>query len=424
MKKKKRNILIFAGIVVLLVLIVLSNVVKKGGSKLVVTTEKVTKGRVEAKVSGPAKIQPEIQVKISAKVSGQIMKLGVQEGDYVKKGQFLVQLDPDFYRAAVEQTESNLKFSVAGFEKAKNEYERSKQLFNQDLISKAELDIAKSAYEQANSQVEETQAVLKQQKDNLAKTTIYSPMDGTVSQLNKKVGEMAMGSQFTLDVIMVVADLTQMRAETEIDENDMIAVALNDTAKIAVDAYPDTTFKGKVTEIANTGTLKGQNTQEEVTNFLVKVSMLQKPKNLRPGMSATVDISTSVKSDILKLPIQCVTTRQPLKPKPAPADKNKAKKETAKGAQKQAQKPDTGKAEPKKAEEPIKVVFVVRDGVVHQVPVTTGISSDTDWEILSGVKEGDEIVSGSYRILSKQLKDGDKVKVTKTLGKKPDEKNP
>jgi HlyD family secretion protein len=422
MNKKKRNLLIFAGVVVLLLIIVFMNLKKSGGGKIVVTAEKVTKGKVEAKVSGPAKIQPEVQVKISAKVSGQIMKLGVQEGDFVKKGQFLVQLDPEFYRAAVEQTESNLKFANAGFEKAGNEYQRSKQLFDQNLISKSELDIAKSAYEQAKSQVEQTAAALKQERDNLAKTTIYSPMDGTISQLNKKAGEMAMGSQFSLDVIMIVADLTKMLAETDIDENDVVAVSLGDSSKISVDAYPDTSFKGKVFEIANSGTLKGQNTQEEITNFLVKVSMLQKPKNLRPGMSATVDITTDIKTGVLKLPIQCITTRAPLKPKTEAESKDKAKSKPKKKSDKTAQKPDTGKAEPKK-EEPVKVAFVVKDGVARQVAVSTGISSDTEWEIVSGLKEGDEVVSGSYRILSKQLKDGDRVRITKSLGKKPDDKN-
>ncbi|HEX9934059.1 MAG TPA: efflux RND transporter periplasmic adaptor subunit [bacterium] len=414
MEKKKRNLLIVGGAILLILIIAVVAAKKKGGGMIVVQTEKVAKGRVVSTVSGSAKIQPEIQVKISAKVSGQIIQLGVKEGDSVKKGQFLCQLDPEFYRAAVEQTESNLKFAMAGFEKAKNEYERSKQLFNQNLISQAELDIVKSAYEQAKSQVEQTQAGLKQERDNLAKTTMYSPMNGTVSQLNKKVGEMAMGSQFTLDVIMVVADLTRMLAETDIDENDVVEVSIGDTAKIQIDAYPDTTFKGVVTEIANTGTTTGQSTQEEITNFLIKVLMTQKPGNVKPSMSATVDITTDSRADVLKLPIQCITNRPPLKPKATAAEKGKSKTKPAKS--KPGQKPDSVKTESKKDEKPINVVFVVKNGLVHQVAIATGISSDTDYEIKSGLKEGDEIVSGPFRVLSKQLKDGDKVRVSKSTG--------
>ncbi len=417
-KSKKKKLFVFIGIALILLIFVVANLKKAGGGKISVQTEKATRGTIQSTVSGPAKIQPELQVKISAKVSGQIMKLGVKEGDIVKKGQFLVQLDPEFYRAAVERTESNLKYAMAGFEKAKNEYDRSKQLFGQNLISQAELDIAKSAYEQAGSQVDQMQASLKQDRDDLSKTTIYTNMDGTVSQLNKKVGEMAMGSQFTLDVIMIVADLSRMLAETEIDENDVVSVSLGDTAKIQVDAYPDTTFKGVVTEIANTGTSRGQSTQEEVTNFLVKILMIEKPKNLKPSMSATVDVTTDTKLGALKLPIQCITMRQPVKPKPPVAQKGKgkavSKKDTTKQKGKAAGAPaDTAAKKDAKKEEPIKVVFTLKDGIAHQVPVSTGISSDTDWEILSGIKEGDEVISGPYRILSKQLKDGDKVKVTK-----------
>ncbi len=272
-KSKKKRLFIFIGALLVIVFFLICANAKRRGGKLTVQTEKAAKGKVVATVSGPAKIQPEVQVKISAKVSGQILKLDVQEGDRVKKGQFLVQLDPEFYKAEAEQSSSSLKYSRAGFDKSKNDYERAKKLYDQQLTSASELEIAKSTFEQAKAQVEQSEALLKQAQDNLSKTTIYSPMDGIVSQVNKKVGEMAMGSQFTLDVIMVVADLAKMQAETDIDENDVVSVSLGDTAKIAIDAFPDTTFKGVVKEIANTGTSRGTGTQEEVTNFLVKVFM-------------------------------------------------------------------------------------------------------------------------------------------------------
>ena len=407
-KSNKRKLFIFIGAAVIILIFVVGNLQKSSGRKIKVQTDKVVRGDITAVVSGSAKIQPEVQVKISAQVSGQIIKLGVKEGDYVNKGQFLVQLDPEFYRAAAEQTESNYRYAQAGYEKAKSEYERAQKLFEDNLVSEAELEIARSTYKQAKAQVEQSDAAMKQAKDNLAKTTLYAPMEGTVSQLNKKVGEMAMGSQFTLDVIMIIADLTKMLAETEIDENDVVSVTLGDTAKIMVDAFTESKFRGVVTEIANTGTSKGLGTQEEVTNFLVKVSMLDRPEKLRPGMSATVDIMTDTKSQVLKVPIQCVTVREPLK-----TDKEKA------GAEPSNEKPSDFDHETasSKDKESIRVIFVVKDGIAHQVPVKTGISSDTEWEIIEGVEEGDEVVSGSYRVLSKQLKDGNEVKVDNTLKK-------
>jgi len=403
-KSSKKKLFIFLGVFVVIAILVVGNLTKRSGAGVKVQTDKVVLGSITASVSGSAKIQPEIQVKISAKVSGQIMKMGVEEGDYVKQGQFLVQLDPEFYRAAMEQANSNLDYAKAGFDKSFNEYERSKKLFAENLISNAELEIAKSTYEQAKAQVDQSQAALNQARDNLNKTTIYSPMEGIVSQLNKKAGEMAMGSQFTLDVIMVVADLTKMLAETEIDENDVVSVFLGDTSDISVDAYPDSIFMGIVKEIANTGLTRGMGTQEEVTNFLVKVSMLEKPKGLRPGMSATVDILTETRPNALKIPIQCVTVRSPLKPDDGEDDESKTDD--------QPENSSFGEEE-----ESVRVVFVIKDGVAKQIEVKTGISSDTEWEILEGVEEGDEVVSGSYRVLSKQLKDGNEVKVDNSLKK-------
>lgn len=443
-KKKKKKVFFFLGGAALILIIVIANLAKRGGSGVTVQTEKVVKGTIVESVSGSAKIQPEVQVKISAKVSGQILDIGIKEGDRVKKGQFLVQLDEEYYRAAVEQNESNLKYAQAGFEKARNEYDRSKRLFEDNLISQAELDIAKATYEQSLAQVQQYDALLKQAKDNLAKTTIYSPMDGIVSQLNKKVGEMAMGSQFTLDVIMIVADLSKMLAETEIDENDVVSVSVSDSSQIAVDAFPDTSFYGTVKEIANTGTTTGLGTQEEVTNFLVKVSMLEKPDRIRPGMSATVDIVTETRNNVLKVPIQCVTVRKPVPPEEEKGSEKKKRKKEEKSDKKEADQEkektekdttvaetDTSKikdveegkgaSESEEEEKPIKVCFVVRDGVAYQVPIETGISSDTEWEIVKGLEEGDEVVSGSYRILSKQLKHEQEVKVDNSQKKKNQE---
>jgi len=409
-KSKKKKLIIFGIFIAVIAIIVIASLArKKEGIK--VQTEKVGCGRLIATVSGPAKIEPEVEVKISAKVSGQIIRLGVHEGDSVDTGDFLVQLDPEEYRATVEQARSNRDYAVAGYNKAKNEYERSKKLHADNLISDAELEIAKSTFEQAESTVEQTKASLRQAEDYLSKTTIKSPMDGIVTRLDKKQGEMAMGSQFTLDVIMVVADLSKMQAEVEIDENDVIHVSLGDTSDVLVDAFPDTTFKGVVTEIAHSGTTTGSGTQEEVTNFLVKVAMLEKPEHLRPGMSATVDVVTEALENAVKVPIQCVTMRKPVE-KDTLAGKKEQKKAEPDSTEKKEKKDEAGEAEP------VKVVFEVKDGTAHQVEVVTGISSDTEWEIKKGLEEGSELVSGPYRILSKQLNDGDAVTIDNAMKKK------
>jgi len=413
---KKKKLLIFAGFFLFLLLLFIVTLSKDSGRTVMVQTDKVKKGDITSIVSGSARIQPEVQVKISAKVSGQIVRLGVEEGDRVRKGQFLVQLDQEYYQAAAEQAESNLKFAKAGYAKALNEYTRSKKLYEDNLISESELDNAKSSYEQAQAQVEQSDAALKQARDNLAKTTIVSPMDGTVSKLNKKAGEMAMGSNFTLDEIMVVADLNRMLAETEIDENDVVSVSLGDTANIMIDAFPDSTFSGVVKEIANTGSTSGLGTQEEVTNFMVKVLMVNLPFGLRPSMSATVDIMTETRKDVLKVPIQCVTVRKPLPPE----------KETGAPGAPGSEEPDsTGaaadsvKIEPREPEEqePVRVIFVVKDKIARQIEVKTGIQSDTEWEIMEGLEADQEVVSGSYRILSKEIRDGDQVKVNNSMKK-------
>ena len=409
-KANKRKLFIFLGVLIVLVIIVVANLQKSSGKKVTVQTDKVTRGGLTSKVSGSAKIQPEVKVNISAKVSGQIIDLGVEEGDRVKRGQFLVQLDQEYYKAAVEQSASNYRYAVAGYEKSENEYERSKKLFEDNLISSSELEIAKSTYEQAKAQVDQADAALKQAQDNLDKTTIFSPMDGTVSQLNKKVGEMAMGSQFTLDVIMVVADLAKMLAETEIDENDVVSISVGDEAEIVIDAFPDSVFNGIVKEIANTGLTQGFGTQEEVTNFLVKVTMLDVPERLRPGMSATVDVLTDTREDVLKVPIQCVTMRKPLKEKTEGDEE--AEEETEAKFEANAEE-----------EENVMVVFVVVEEIAKQVAVETGIMSDTEWEIVSGLEEGQEVVSGSFRILSKQLKHEDEVKVDNSLKQYGSEEN-
>jgi len=419
-KKKKRWLKIGLPIAVVLIIaiFVAANVYKKKDKGIEVQIEKANRGRLVEMVSGTGRVQPEVQVKISANVSARILELRIKEGDFVKKGDLLVRLDRERYEAVADQASSGLKSAQAALEKSRSELRRIEELSQRGMASQADLEAAQAQFQLNSANLEQTQAMLKQARDDLAKTSIYSPMDGIVSLLNKEVGEIALGAQFQEDVILIVADLSKMEVVVEVDENDIVNVSLQDTAKIEIDAYPDTTFKGQVREIAHTATTRGMGTAEELTNFEVKIALLEVPPTLRPGMSATADIATEVREASLKIPIQCVVMREPAPPggfKKEDGKKGKKKKESESGEAKAdtVAKPDSAQTsgEPKPKPQPVEVVFRVQNGVVHQVQVKTGISSETDIEIIEGVTESDTIVSGPFRTLSQKLKDGDAVKI-------------
>ncbi len=407
-KKRTKKILIVAVIVLIVGGLIAANALKPKDASLEVTTEKVKRGRLVQTVPGTGRIQPEVQVNISANVSGEITKIFVKEGDRVKKGDPLVVLDRERYKAAVEQAQSSLKSAQASLAKSGSDLRRVEELYQQGLASQAELESAQADFQYRSAEVERARAYLKQAQDDLAKTTIFSPMDGVISLLNKEPGEMALGAQFQQDIIMVVADLNRMEVEVEVDESDIINVSLQDTALIKIDAFPDTTFKGTVREIAHTATTRGLGTAEEITNFLVKITLLEIPKGLRPGMSATADIITDVRENTLYVPIQCVVLKPPL-PESENADSARGESGSAKTDQRN---PDD-----ERVKKHIEVVFKVVDNVVQQTPVVTGITSDMDIEILSGLEEGDIVVSGPYRTLTQKLKHGDSVKIKGGTGR-------
>lgn len=420
-KKKKRWLKIGLPILIVLIIVLFvgANLSKRKAKGVEVTIDQANRGRLVETVSGTGRVQPEIQVKISANVSGRITELRVKEGDFVKKGDLLVRLDKERYEAAVEQATSGQKSAQAALEKSQSELRRIQELNQRGMASQADLEAAQAQFQLNSAELEQSQAILKQARDDLAKTSIYAPMDGIVSQLNKEVGEIALGAQFQEDVILVVADLSKMEVLVEVDENDVVNVSLQDTSKIKIDAYPDTTFKGQVREIAHTATTRGLGTPEELTNFQVKIAMLEVPPHLRPGMSATADIVTEVREDALKVPVQCVVMREPVEA--GQGEKGKDKKKQGAGHSGKA-KADTakdkgdGKEKSFEKKEPVQVVFRVQNGVAHQIPVKTGISSETDVEILSGLAASDSVVSGPFRTLSQKLKDGDQVKI-KPMGK-------
>jgi len=415
---KRRKLLIGIPIVVILLLLIIANLKKSSGGAVKVQTEKVKRGTITHVVSGSGQVKPKVEVKISANVSGKIIRLGAREGDRVRKGQVLVELDRTNYEAAVVQAKAalssakaNARQAKANMEKAEADYKRMMGLYEQKLISQEQMEaartqyeVAKAQYEAALDQVTQAEAGLKRAHDDLSKTTILSPIDGTVVKINKEVGEIALGSMFQADVIMIVADLARMEVVTEIDETDVVDVAIGDTARIEVDAIPDTTLTGVVSEIAHVATTRGLGTQEEVTNFEVRVAILDKVDKLRPGMSATVDIETETRRNVLKIPIQAVTVREV---------------KGSQGASEEKGEEETGNYIPEKKEENLKeVVFVVEKGIARMRPVKTGITSDTHIEIIEGLKEGEEIVIGSYRALSKELKDGKRVEVIKRRKKR------
>jgi HlyD family secretion protein len=404
MKKRKKIIIILLAIVIVAIIIVV-NVLKSGEKTYTVQAEKVEKSDITSIVTANGKIVPRTDVKISAYVPAKIIKLPVEEGDMVKKGQLLVQLDDTQYEAAVNQAKAQLASAKASLEQAQLVYARYKELFEKKLSSKEQYDMAKTDLDLAKARHEQAVATLEEAKYDLSKTTITSPMDGLVTSLNAEVGEIVMIGTMNNPgtVIMIISDMSEIETEVEVDETDIAEVKMGQEAEIGIDAYPDTTFKGKVTEIGHTARISGLGTQDQVTNFLVKVVLLDEVPNIRPGMSATADITTNFHPNVLSIPIQGVVMREEkadtLQEKEkeggalASVDSNEVKKEK--------------KKKPKEAEG----VFVIKDGRAKFVKVKTGIADQQNIEIVSGINEGDQVVTGNYKLL-RTLKDGDKVKVT------------
>ncbi|MEE8478769.1 MAG: efflux RND transporter periplasmic adaptor subunit [Candidatus Neomarinimicrobiota bacterium] len=443
MAKKKKNRkklwLIIGGVVVIIALIA-GNLLKSDTEAISVDTEKVKRQTVVHKVNGSGVIQPEIEVKISATISAWITDITVEEGDYVTKGQHLISLDEKQVRASYEQARSLVKSARASLMQIKAQKERTQSLYSNDLISLQELESITAQHQLVESQLEQALAGLSSQEDQLAKTRILSPQSGTVAKINKEVGEMALGSIFQADVLMIVADLSRMEVLVDVNENDVISVAEGDTAEIEIDAFQDTVFYGVVSEIAHIAETQSLGTQEQVTNFEVKVQMLNIPKNIRPGMSATADIITDVKEDVLAIPIQCLTVRQE-------GWEIEAEKKQNRGRKSKSKKSDDSEksANDKKKKEMIEIVFVLSENINNNMekdeknkqrkrslkkgekfaivrPVKVGISSENHYEILNGLEEGDEIVTGSYKAISRDLKHMTVVEVEGGSRNKKDDK--
>ena len=373
--------------------------------KTEVQTEKVFRDLIVETVTGNGKIYPVTEVKISARVQGKIIELSVDQGDSVKADQVLLKLEREQYQAMLERAQSAQLETRANLKLAEQELKRQQDLFEQRLVAKSELEIAEAQRDRSLGQLRQAQAGVREAKDALERTVISSPIDGIVIQKNKEKGEIALGSQFQEDVILVVAQLSEMEVRIDVNENDIVKISKNDTAAVEIDAFPDTTFRAVVTDISNSAQVKGAGTIEEVTNFEVRVRLLDRLPTFRPGMSATADVATETRQEALNLPIQSVTVRE------QSTLKEERKGEAARASESDSSSEVTENRKSKKQAQMTEVVFVVNNGTVSMRPVTLGISDDAYYEVLGGLSAGDEVVTGPYRTLSRDLKDGQEIKV-------------
>lgn len=415
-----KTLKIVIGVVVILLLLLVAGksmgMFGKNENFKQVTTQKVELKEIIETVSATGKIQPEVEVKISSEVSGEILEMPFKEGDQVKKGDLLVRVNPDLIQSALNRSQAsyqnvkaNLEQAEATLKQAKADYDRNKGLFEKGVISRADWDRAIAAFETATAGkssayygVQSAAATVNEARDNLSRTTIYAPMDGTISLLSVELGERVVGTQqMTGTEILRVANLNNMEVEVDVNENDIVKVNIGDTTIVEVDAYLKKEFKGVVTEIANSAA--GALAADQVTNFKVKVRIIEesyseltegKPATyspFRPGMTATVDIITNKREKAIAVPISAIVIK---------TDTSSVKKPYAEKVQTSTSI---------ETEEKFECVFVNEAGKAKLRVVKTGIQDDTNIEIISGLEEGDEIITGPYNMVSKTLKPGDAI---------------
>lgn len=426
MSKKTIYFLIGGAILIIAVLIILSKTGVIGnrdkGKSVEIAQVKAT--TIVETVSATGKIQPEIEVKIASMVSGEIIALPVKEGQVVKKGDLLVKINPDLYTSGLNRsvanlsgTKSGLSQSEASYKEAKSNYDRNKTLFEKGIISKSDWDktvasfeVAKAAKQTAYYNVRSASASVNEARDNLGRTIIYAPADGTISVLNVELGERVLGTQQMAGTeILRVANLNNMEVEVDVNENDIVKIKEGDEAKVEVDAYLKKQFKGVVTSISNSASTAL--TADQVTNFKVKIRILKESYQdllvgrpvtyspFRPGMTATVDIVTKTKTNVLAVPISSVVVKSDT------TAVKEIKKEDPKAS---AEKTPTPKSDKK-----LECVFVkVGDKAKIRI-IKTGIQDDTNIEVITGLKKGDVVITGPYTTVSKDLNSGDKVTTEK-----------
>ena len=418
---KKRNIILAIIGVVLLGGSVAAYMLGKREKAVEVTVEQVGLKTITQTVSATGKIQPEVLVKISSEVSGEVIFLAVKEGDTVRKGQLLARIQPDLVqtqldqaRAGAESSKAQINTVRADVDRTRLEFDRIKKLYDKEFASKDEFDRANAAvisaqarFEAATKDYERSLAFVRQSSVTSGRTTIYAPSDGIVVALPVEKGEKVLGTaQFQGTELMQLADLSVMNAEVDVDENDVVMISVGDTTRIRIDAFPNRVFRGYVYQISNSAKRAAVATQEEVVNFAIKIRLLDTDARLRPGMSCDVEIETETRQNAIAVPLQSVTIR---------------KKEEKKDDKEEESNPATQEADKKKAaavaQKLPSVVFLKEGDKAKMVQVETGISDGGYIEIKSGVKQGQTVVSGNFRAISRELEDGSLIKID-TVSKK------
>jgi HlyD family secretion protein len=405
----------------------------RGTGEITVDTEEAELRTITQIVSASGRIQPEIEVIIRPDVSGEIIELSVKEGDFVREGDLLVRIKPDIYQARIDELNASLLTQRARMEQARSsmlqseiEYMKNKELYEKGLLSELDYlrsendyEAQKSSFRAAEFQIQSAEAQLRRAEEELQQTVIRSPQDGTITSLAIEQGERVLGQAQTAGTEMMrVSKMEQMEVEVDVNENDIVNVTLNDTTKIEVDAYPNRTFEGLVTEIANSAEVTGAGSANQVTNYKVKIRITT-PHNLdqtseelmvmnvsetpgvdfvpnfKPGMSATVDIQTNTVYNVVSIPIQAVTVRD------FAADSVAAESDSL-----AADRPESAITR----EDFRRVVFVNEGGIAKRKEVETGISDNAYIQVMNGLAAGDEVVTGSYRVLSRDLEDGDRIR--------------
>ncbi|MBU3679405.1 MAG: efflux RND transporter periplasmic adaptor subunit [Candidatus Kapabacteria bacterium] len=409
-KSRKRLYIVLAIILVAVIGTLLWTLANRTEAPTLVSVEPVATRTITQSVSAIGKLQPEVMVKISSEASGEIVYLGVRDGDTVRLGQQLVRIRPDMMQSMLEQTRAAAEASRMAITVAKAEYDRteadlkrSTELYKKQFASREDFDRASAAFQSAGGRLAQAQAdyerakgALRETMVNVNRTTINAPMSGVVTYLGVESGEKVVGTATMQGTeIMRIADLATMNAWVQVDENDVAQISVGDTARIKVDALPDVELRGIVYEISHSPIVSGQGTQEEVVNFQVRIRIIDPEGRMRPGMSCSVDIETETKPNVLAVPIQSVTIMQDVE---APAKEQDYRKTER-------------KAEGIRNKRPQSIVWLTDGTKVTARAVTTGISDEGYIEITNGIRSGERVVSGPYEAISKILKPGAKVSV-------------
>jgi HlyD family secretion protein len=441
--KNRRKLIIFSAIGLVLVTLILLAIFKKREPVITIQTEKVARHSLTNLVIANGKIQPVIQVTISPEVSGEIIELPVKEGQQVKKDDLLVKINPDIYVAAVSQAKANYESSlaakasaVANLEKAQADYDRNVELFHQKLLSESDFigfksarNVARAQLDSAGDQVNVSKANVDSAEEQLSRTTIVSPLDGTISKLNSQLGERVLGTvQNAGTIIMIISDLNAMEARVDVGEMDVVGIKPGQKARLEVDAFKDRKFSGMVTDVASSSkdnnltsaySSSSSSQSQEATKFQVRIRLNDK-EDFRPGMSVSADIETDYRTNVLTVPLASVTTRPPKPPQKTdppktggtntPAAKSGTNAVVSSNAAASSNVATNSGPPDKKSSKMLDVVFAVAGDHVTAVPVKIGICDDNYWEITDGLTNGQEIVSGGYRAISRDLDDGKKIK--------------